>query len=124
QEAPVDVAGESWTVVMLESLDGGLDATWQGLFVLLAGCMISALIVRAVYVAQQHARTQRELLAKERAAHQVAQQAVRWREDVLTVVSHDLRNPLNAAQLSGTVLAKLAESTALPDDERRAARRA
>jgi signal transduction histidine kinase len=123
-ESRVDVAGHAWTVELSESLGGGLDATWQALAVLLAGSVISTLIVRAVQVAEQHAAVQNELLANEQAAHQLAQQAVRSREAVLSMVSHDLRNPLNAAQLSGQVLARVADSEALPEADRRAAKRA
>ncbi len=44
-----------------------------------------------------------------------AQQAVRAREEVLAIVSHDLRNPLNAVTLAASLL-KMSE--ALSDDDR------
>ena len=123
-QAPIEVGGQAWTLVLLETVEGGIDATYEALAVLVACLVISALIVRATQVAQAHARVQRELLAKEQAAHQLAQRAVRSREDVLAVVSHDLRNPLNAAQLSAQVLSRVADNALLPESERRAARRA
>jgi len=123
-QAPIEVGGQTWTLVMLETIEGGIDATYEALAVLIACLVISVLIVRATQVAQAHARVQRELLAKEQAAHQLAQRAVRSREDVLAVVSHDLRNPLNAAQLSAQVLSRVADNPLLPEAERKSARRA
>ena len=48
----------------------------------------------------QQASTERERL------YQQAQEAVRIREDVVAIVSHDLRNPLNAISMSATLLLK------------------
>jgi len=49
--------------------------------------------------------------SERRAALETAQQAVRQRDDVLAVVSHDLRNMLNVFRLTGESL-----RTELPDD--------
>jgi signal transduction histidine kinase len=46
--------------------------------------------------------------------YQNAQEAIRAREEVLAIVSHDLRNPLNAIMLAASLL-KMAE---LPEEER------
>ncbi|WPB79368.1 PAS domain S-box protein [Archangium violaceum] len=51
--------------------------------------------------------------------YQQAQEAVRVREDVVAIVSHDLRNPLNAISLSATLL----EREAVNERTTRAARR-
>ncbi|MFE8601732.1 PAS domain S-box protein [Archangium violaceum] len=51
--------------------------------------------------------------------YQQAQEAVRVREDVVAIVSHDLRNPLNAISLSATLL----ERDAVNERTTRAARR-
>ena len=55
--------------------------------------------------AQKRAEAQRDaLLACERRARAEAEAAVRAREEILAIVSHDLRNPLNSISLSATVL--------------------
>ena len=68
--------------------------------------MFAALVARATAAVSQHLLRE----AAERAAAEngrllrEAQQAVRLREDVLAVVSHDLRNPLGAIDLSAAML--------------------
>jgi PAS domain S-box-containing protein len=50
---------------------------------------------------QRKAQDERDaLLARERAAREEAQAAVRSRDDILAIVSHDLRNPLNTIAMS------------------------
>jgi PAS domain S-box-containing protein len=50
---------------------------------------------------QRKAQEERDaLLARERAAREEAEAAVRSRDDILAIVSHDLRNPLNTISMS------------------------
>ena len=50
---------------------------------------------------QRKAQDERDaLLARERAAREEAEAAVRSRDDILAIVSHDLRNPLNTISMS------------------------
>jgi len=64
------------------------------------------LIADRVAIAIDRAR----LFEQERAAREEAQRAVRARDDLLAIVSHDLRNPLNAIALSAKALqSRLAE---------------
>jgi PAS domain S-box-containing protein len=58
---------------------------------------------------------QRSLMERETQARAEAENAVRSRDDVLAIVSHDLRNPLNIIAMSAAVLDK-----PLPDDTRAA----
>jgi signal transduction histidine kinase len=63
----------------------------------------------AVHVAQavERKRAARELehaYAEERQAHVLADEATRAREEILSVVSHDLRNPLGAIAMSASSL--------------------
>ncbi len=62
------------------------------------------------------------LRAAEEAARQQAQQAIRAREDLLAVVSHDLRSPLASITLGATMLANALPSAG--EDGRRARRTA
>jgi PAS domain S-box-containing protein len=55
-------------------------------------------------------------VTERRRAQEVALQAARFGERLIAIVSHDLRNPLNAIQLSAT---QLLHSEALPERERR-----
>ncbi|MHB8873780.1 MAG: sensor histidine kinase [Myxococcaceae bacterium] len=58
------------------------------------------LIADRLAIAADRARS----FAREREQRQQAQQAVRARDELLAVVSHDLRNPLNAISLGASVL--------------------
>lgn len=64
-----------------------------------------------LYEAEARARAEAERLAAE------AQAAIRAREEVLAVVSHDLRNPLNAIVISTSSLLRL-DSLDAPDPRR------
>jgi signal transduction histidine kinase len=51
--------------------------------------------------ARKQAETERiEILDRERSAREKAETAVRTRDEVLAIVSHDLRNPLNTISLA------------------------
>ena len=50
--------------------------------------------------------------------YQEAQEAIRVREDVVAIVSHDLRNPLNAISLSATLLEREDAERAHPESRR------
>jgi signal transduction histidine kinase len=64
-------------------------------------------------------RERERLLDQERSAHAEAVEAVRARDHVLSIVSHDLRNPLGTITMSASLLLDL-----VPDvEERRAERR-
>ncbi|MEX0912659.1 MAG: ATP-binding protein, partial [Gemmatimonadota bacterium] len=77
-------------------------------------------LARAIRYAQERKRLERErahLLEREREARSVAEAAVRGRDEVLRVVSHDLGNSLGAVQLTTKVLLRtLADA---PEDETR-----
>lgn len=71
-----------------------------------------------VHLAQELAR--RASLAIDNARlHEAAQRAVRVREDVLAVVSHDLKSPLNALRLGVRLQLKRAEDEERSEAERR-----
>ena len=63
-------------------------------------------------IVAEDSSTKYEALASENAAlYERAQRAVRAREQVLAIVSHDLRNPLSTILLATQVLAKASEPT-------------
>ncbi|HEX2076703.1 MAG TPA: ATP-binding protein [Longimicrobium sp.] len=73
---------------------------------------------RDLAVAEELAR--RAALAVENARlYEQARQAVRVRDEVVAVVSHDLRNPLNAVLIASTVLAEYGEVERLSERDRR-----
>ncbi|HWK89777.1 MAG TPA: ATP-binding protein [Longimicrobium sp.] len=73
---------------------------------------------RDLALAQEVAR--RAALAMENAQlYEAAQQAVRARDDVLAVVSHDLRNPLNAVLIASTVLSEYGDPERLAGRDRK-----
>lgn len=59
-------------------------------------------------------RQRRELLEKEKAARNRMEQTLREREEILSVVSHDLRNPLNTISATASLLLE----GILPEEER------
>ena len=68
----------------------------------------------AVHVAQavERNRAERELARayrEEREAHALADEAIRAREEILSVVSHDLRGPLGTVMLGATTLLELGD---------------
>ena len=54
--------------------------------------------------------------------HCQAQEAVRAREDTLAIVSHDLRNPLNAVRIAASIVQQVGAARARPEAASRAAR--
>ncbi len=74
---------------------------------LVKGRVESVLLARAIRYAMERKRLERErqrLLESEREARAVAEAAVRARDDVLRVVSHDLGNSLSAVLVTTTLL--------------------
>ena len=68
-----------------------------------AGGNVLSIVVDATD--QRRAQDERDaLLARERAAREEAEAAVRSRDDILAIVSHDLRNPLNTISMSLSLL--------------------
>jgi PAS domain S-box-containing protein len=63
---------------------------------------------------REAARERERLLEHERLAHAMAIEAVRSRDQVLSIVSHDLRNPLGTITMSASLLLDL-----IPDEEAR-----
>ena len=61
-------------------------------------------LVRAMAALREQEEERSRLLQAEREAREDAQRAVRGREEVLSVVSHDLRNPIGAIITSATFL--------------------
>ncbi|NUO62252.1 MAG: HAMP domain-containing histidine kinase [Gemmatimonadaceae bacterium] len=64
------------------------------------------------------ARERERLLENERIAHAKTMEAVRSRDQVLSIVSHDLRNPLGTITMATSFLLEI-----VPDDEARATER-
>ena len=66
----------------------------------------------------EHKRAEQErdaLMAREQLARTVAESAVRARDDILAIVSHDLRNPLNIVAMSAELL-----GSAIPEEKKAA----
>jgi PAS domain S-box-containing protein len=61
-------------------------------------------IARDITDRRRHEREREDLLAREREARERAEAAIRTREEVLAIVSHDLRNPLNTIAMGATAL--------------------
>lgn len=73
---------------------------------------------REVALAEELSR--RAALAVENARlYERARQAVRARDEVVAVVSHDLRNPLNAVLIASTVLAEYGDAERLAERDRK-----
>jgi PAS domain S-box-containing protein len=63
---------------------------------------------------KEAAQARELLLAQEQASRHAAERAAAWREEVLAMVSHDLRNPLNSIHLGAAALRDLA----VPEEKR------
>lgn len=61
-------------------------------------------LVSAMAALREQERERTRLLEAERRAREEAQRAVRSREEILSIVSHDLRNPVGAIQTGATFL--------------------
>jgi PAS domain S-box-containing protein len=61
-------------------------------------------IARDITERRRAEREREELLARERDARETAEAAIRTREEVLAIVTHDLRNPLNTVAMGATAL--------------------
>jgi signal transduction histidine kinase len=78
-----------------------------GFLALAAALVVAGLNSRLRFSAielDRYAREEARLLESEHEARKVAEEAVRTRDDVLGVVSHDLRNPLNSIAVSTALL--------------------
>lgn len=97
---PVRARGETMGVLTLARTGGGpYDA---------ADLALAEEVGRRAALAVENARL-----------YTAARAAVRARDDVVAVVSHDLRNPINAVLVAATVLAELGDADALPERDRR-----
>jgi PAS domain S-box-containing protein len=61
-------------------------------------------IARDITERRRAEQEREDLLAREREARERAEAAIRTREEVLAIVSHDLRNPLNTIAMGATAL--------------------
>ena len=61
-------------------------------------------IARDITERRRAEQEREDLLARERQARERAEAAIRTREEVLAIVSHDLRNPLNTIAMGATAL--------------------
>jgi sigma-B regulation protein RsbU (phosphoserine phosphatase) len=89
---------------------------------LVKGAVDGRLVLRAVRYARERKRLERErarLLERERDARGTAEGAVRARDEVLRVVSHDLGNSLTAVLVTTRVLLKTLEERDVEDPVRR-----
>jgi signal transduction histidine kinase len=115
---PLAIAGRTWTLRLF-----AIPAFYRvhegrtPLAVLLVGAVVSVLVFYVLLANHRHALQLARLLAHAQSAAVEAQRAVRTRDDVLAVVSHDLRNPVSSILLS----ARMLEQRIGPDDD--AARR-
>jgi signal transduction histidine kinase len=117
--ANVEVAGRLWTLRLFAT--PAFYAAHAGrtpLAVLLVGALVSGLVFYVLLANHRHALQLARLLAQEHSAASEAQRAVRTRDDVLAVVSHDLRNPVSSILLNARVL--LQRLPAADDAARRA----
>lgn len=72
------------------------------------GRIIGAVAISSDLTERKRVEEEREhLLAREIEARAEAEEAVRGRDDVLAVVSHDLRNPLNTISMSASTLKEM-----------------
>ena len=110
--ATLNVAGRTWTL-HLYALPRFYSAHGSRLplLVLVVGALVSALVFQVLLANHRYALLQARLLAQAQAATAEAQEAVRTRDDVLAIVSHDLRNPVGSILLSVRLLARRVPET-------------
>ena len=114
--------GEPWqTVLQLRSREG--DYHWflaRAVPVIGDDGRIAEWFAALTDVTEQRdaARERERLLEKERIAHAKALEAVRSRDQVLSIVSHDLRNPIGTITMAASFLLEI-----VPDEEGRATER-
>ena len=84
---------------------------------LVKGQVESTLLVRSIRYAMERKRLdleRQQMLAREREVRSVAEAAVRARDEVLRVVSHDLGNSLSAVKIHAVVLGRVLEQRGEP----------
>src|SRR5437660_1457736 len=110
--ATLNVAGRTWTL-HLYALPRFYSAHGSRLplLVLVVGALVSALVFQVLLANHRYALLQARLLAQAQAATAEAQEAVRTRDEVLAIVSHDLRNPVGSILLSVRLLARRVPET-------------
>jgi len=103
--AMLKVAGRTWTLRLFATPAFYLEHKGRTpLAVSIAGAVVSAFVFYLLLAGHRHAVQFASLLAQEQSATAEAQRAVRTREDVLAIVSHDLRNPVSSILLNARLL--------------------
>jgi signal transduction histidine kinase len=82
-------------------------------FTMLLYGLMALLILMAATTTAYFARLMATAYRKEQDARSTATKAVAARDEILGVVAHDLRNPLNAITMKATLLSRLSESESL-----------
>ncbi|MEO6456841.1 MAG: PAS domain-containing sensor histidine kinase, partial [Chloroflexia bacterium] len=83
-----------------------------------AGKKVLCEIVRDITARKQAEEERNKLLRSEQAARREAEEALRVRDELLAVVSHDLKNPLAAIKGNAQLLRQRIEKSDMPDVER------
>jgi signal transduction histidine kinase len=96
-------ADQMWTLV-IEASPFRLKDRLPGLLILIFGLSASILGFRYLLQKQKDAENLRNKLEESR-------RSVQMREDILAIVSHDLRNPLAAIQMGAALMARLLPQT-------------
>lgn len=106
-------------VKMTEVVEAGVAIPWEKEFIARDGCRVPVLVAEALLDGadrggiaicldvgeRKRADLERErLLALEHDARAQAERAIRQREEVLAIVAHDLRDPVNTILMSATAL--------------------
>jgi signal transduction histidine kinase len=86
---------------------GSVLDTWQSFAFMLTSTGLVQLALALMRVLQESVVSSRSAEQRAEYAHRQAQAAVRIREDVLAVVSHDLKNPLTAIRLTAQLLPRI-----------------